>query len=73
VTTYGQLQLSDPPDNIQNIWKYLDLHRFIYLLTERKLFFTRLDKFVDPYEKDKSFNYEKEYRFLIYTVKALVV
>lgn len=39
-----------PPTTGQILWKYLDLHKFIYLLTEQKLFFTRLDKFNDPFE-----------------------
>jgi hypothetical protein len=46
----GKLEISSPKNGIQFIWKYLDLHRFIYLITEQKLFFTRLDKLDDPYE-----------------------
>ncbi len=46
----GKLRLNTPAKNNNLIWKYLDLHRFIYLLTEEKLFFTRLDKFQDPIE-----------------------
>ncbi|HQT24751.1 MAG: hypothetical protein B7X86_15655 [Sphingobacteriales bacterium 17-39-43] len=45
-----KLILNNPEESIQYVWKYLDLHRFIYLLTEEKLFFTRLDKFEDPIE-----------------------
>jgi hypothetical protein len=46
----GKLNISNPKSNAPFLWKYFDLHRFIYLITENKLFFTRLDKFEDPYE-----------------------
>jgi hypothetical protein len=32
------------------LWKYIDIHRLIYFLTERKMFFCRLDMLEDPYE-----------------------
>jgi len=48
--TIGKVNISDPESNSPFLWKYFDLHRFIYLITEQKLFFTRLDKFEDPYE-----------------------
>jgi hypothetical protein len=32
------------------LWKYMDLHKFLSLLTNKNLFFTRLDKFEDPFE-----------------------
>jgi len=32
------------------LWKYMDLHKFSSLLINKKLFFTRLDEFEDPFE-----------------------
>lgn len=32
------------------LWKYMDIHKFIYFISKQKLFFTRLDKFNDPLE-----------------------
>jgi len=32
------------------LWRYLDLHKFLSFILEKKLFFTRLDKFDDPLE-----------------------
>ncbi len=32
------------------LWKYFDLHKFLYFINEKKLFFTRLDNFEDPLE-----------------------
>lgn len=32
------------------LWKYMDLHKFLSLLNNMKLFFTRLDNFEDPFE-----------------------
>ncbi len=32
------------------LWRYMDLHRFIYLISKKKLFFSRLDQFDDPFE-----------------------
>jgi hypothetical protein len=32
------------------LWKYLDFHKFLYLILEKKLFFTRLDLLDDPFE-----------------------
>ncbi|WP_269240293.1 DUF2971 domain-containing protein [Flavobacterium limnophilum] len=49
-TITGDLSINKPETNSPYLWKYLDLHRFIYLLTEQKLFFTRLDKLEDPFE-----------------------
>ncbi|MGE0076575.1 MAG: DUF2971 domain-containing protein [Bacteroidales bacterium] len=34
----------------QYLWKFLDLHKFLYLINERKIYFTRLDMFEDPNE-----------------------
>lgn len=32
------------------LWKYMDIHKFLYLIREKKLFFTRLDGFEDSIE-----------------------
>jgi len=44
----GKIEIAKPQS--ATLWKYFDLHRFIYFLNEKKLFFTRLDKFEDPFE-----------------------
>ena len=44
----GKIEIVAPEN--KTLWKYFDLHRFIYFLNEKKLFFTRLDKFEDPFE-----------------------
>jgi hypothetical protein len=46
----GKLEIREPSNHSSVLWKYLDLHRFIYLLTQEKFFFSRLDKFEDPFE-----------------------
>lgn len=46
----GETDIKKPKDDNMFLWKYFDIHRFIYLITEQKLFFTRLDKFDDPFE-----------------------
>jgi hypothetical protein len=32
------------------IWKYLDFYKFLYLIEENKIFFSRIDQFDDPLE-----------------------
>jgi hypothetical protein len=39
----------DPKENYK-IWRYLDLARFLDLLISYQIYFSRLDKFEDPYE-----------------------
>jgi hypothetical protein len=46
----GKLQVHTPANHSSVLWKYLDLHRFIYLITQEKFFFSRLDRFEDPFE-----------------------
>lgn len=46
----GETEITDPKNKNISLWKYFDIHRFIYLITEQKLFFTRLDNFDDPFE-----------------------
>jgi len=41
--------LKTPQDHI-SIWRYMGLDKFLYLLTEKKLYFCRSDKFRDPWE-----------------------
>jgi hypothetical protein len=38
------------PNNDTIIWRYLDLTKYLYLITENKLFFPRLDKLSDQFE-----------------------
>jgi hypothetical protein len=38
------------PKEDYKIWRYLDLARFLDLLTSSQIYFSRLDKFEDPYE-----------------------
>ena len=59
----GQVKISNPKSNAPFLWKYVDLHRFIYLLAEKKLFFTRLDKFDDPYEGIKTEYLRRDAKF----------
>ena len=33
-----------------SVWRYMDLSRFIWLLSKRELYFTRLDRLQDPFE-----------------------
>jgi len=51
--TKDNLDLKNPEKPIY-LWKYVDLHRLIYFLSNGKLFFNRLDKFNDPIEGIKS-------------------
>lgn len=46
----GHLKINNPKKTCPFLWKYFDLHRFIYLVTKQELFFTRLDKLDDPIE-----------------------
>jgi hypothetical protein len=46
----GKLSIHKPVNHSSFLWKYLDLHRFIYLITQEKFFFSRLDRFEDPFE-----------------------
>lgn len=39
-----------PEDENQIIWRYIDFIKFVDLLSTKELFFTRIDKFDDPYE-----------------------
>jgi hypothetical protein len=38
------------PNGNTSIWRYMGIEKFLYLITSRKLFFTRLSKMTDKYE-----------------------
>ena len=40
----------ETPDNNQKIWRYMDFSKYVYLVTNRALYFTRADKLDDPYD-----------------------
>ncbi|MBC8882789.1 hypothetical protein H9X57_03530 [Flavobacterium piscinae] len=44
------ISIKKPKSKNPYLWKYYDLHRFIYLITKKKIFFTRLDNLDDPFE-----------------------
>jgi hypothetical protein len=46
----GTVKICSPKHEAKYIWKYFDIHRFIYFLTQQKLVFTRLDKLDDVFE-----------------------
>lgn len=46
----GNVIIENPSSNAPYLYKYFDLHRFIYFISQRQLFFTRLDKLEDPFE-----------------------
>lgn len=52
--TPGKIDIRRPNSENHFLWKYIDIHRLLYFLKEKKLFFTRLDKFDDPYEGVKT-------------------
>lgn len=39
-----------PPNIHIKVWRYMDLAKFVWLLKEKRLFMSRLDKLADPYE-----------------------
>lgn len=49
------------------LWRYQDLPKFISLIDSKKLFFTRADKFDDPFEGARGFNFQKD---AIYSVQS---
>jgi len=40
----------EAPDNNQKIWRYMDFSKYVDMLTTNTLYFTRADKFEDPYD-----------------------
>lgn len=48
---YTSKDLFKPPQNEDDkVWRYMDFTKFVSLLQTRKLFFSRADKFNDPFE-----------------------
>ena len=41
---------SQPRDLDVKVWRYMDFSKFIYMLHTDKLFFSRVDKLIDPFE-----------------------
>lgn len=41
------------PEKSNKLWRFMDLSKFISLLSTRKLYFARLDQFEDPFETAK--------------------
>jgi hypothetical protein len=39
-----------PSDRNAKIWRYMDLAKYLYFITYKSLFFSRIDKLDDPYE-----------------------
>lgn len=49
-----KIKIEIPEKGIKILWKYLDLHKFVSLVTKKSLFFTRLDSLNDPMEGIKT-------------------
>lgn len=47
---YEELDGINPPDDADTLWRYTSFEKFVNLLDTKSLFFTRADKFEDPYE-----------------------
>ncbi|MCY3742677.1 MAG: DUF2971 domain-containing protein [Candidatus Poribacteria bacterium] len=45
-----ELEGITPPENDDILWRFMDFEKFVNILTSDSLFFTRADKFEDPYE-----------------------
>ena len=45
-----ELEGITPPENDDILWRFMDFEKFVNILTSNSLFFTRADKFEDPYE-----------------------
>lgn len=39
-----------PPDDLTTVWRYTDFTKFVDLLNSQSLYFTRADRFEDPFE-----------------------
>jgi len=44
------LILAESNFNFKYLWKYFDIHKFLYFLNEKKIYFARSDRFEDPNE-----------------------
>ena len=47
---YEELDGINPPNDEDILWRYTNFEVFVNLLITNSLFFTRADKFEDPYE-----------------------
>ena len=47
---YKELEGITPPEDDAILWRYMSLEKFVSILATRSLFFTRVDKFDDPFE-----------------------
>jgi hypothetical protein len=45
-----QHELFKEPDHNDTLWRYMDLAKMLSMITTSEIFFTRMDKFEDPYE-----------------------
>jgi hypothetical protein len=60
---YGDIIIKNPGLEGHFLWKYLNLHKLIYFISRRSLFFTRLDFFTDPLEGLKTSTLRKTFTF----------
>lgn len=49
---YEYIERLDTGDNNAVLWKYMDLSKFLYLITKSMLYFARLDQFEDIFEAE---------------------
>ena len=47
---YKELEGITPPGDDATLWRYMSLEKFVSILATRNLFFTRVDRFEDPFE-----------------------
>ena len=47
---YGTIDGIKPPKDDATLWRYMSLEKFVNILKTKSLFFTRADKFDDPFE-----------------------
>ena len=48
------------PDESTKVWRYIDFTKFVSLLDSSSLYFTRADKFEDPFEGARGFKYQED-------------
>jgi hypothetical protein len=61
----------DPDDGIVKIWRYFDFTKFVSLIQKKALFFSRADKFKDPFEGSwTQLDAEKRQQLRIHDIKA---
>ena len=47
---YKEVDGITPPDDWDTLWRYMNFEKFVNILATEFLFFTRADKFDDPFE-----------------------